>query len=294
MTLTLGLLALVACTSDTEPVDTDRAPIFPIGDSGEGPPEEDGLFEPVAVGFEYQGGLGPLGQWLEFRLNENSDPTPPLLTLTFASEVFFSAADELTQDLNSCSLVATLTPLPTQLQIKNRSRGDGSQAILWQTYDFAFPSDPYQWGSSCGDPIIDGDGYLDPKVWGVDGQDLIDKFLGAHVAIGFGPFTDYLIDSVSDYDELEEDERESFFTMYIAINDKSGAFIAEDWTRARTFFWDPDSGVPEVDSENFLTPIPADTEGGWLNSAYIQSRAYWYQDFPLLNLDNLKDGAPVE
>lgn len=288
--LTLGaLLSLAACTGSTEKPtgdDEPRVPALPI-DSGTRQ-VEDGLFEPVAVGFEYIGGLGGSGEVLPFSIDGGSTLLNPLLILRFGSVEFFRTSSETGQDLNSCELVFVFRAQPSPLQIPNRNG-----VLLSQTYDIATPTNPDDWFTTCdGTFQADGDGYPDPENWGKDGMGLIDKFLGAHVAISFGPFTPYLEDAFAT--PLDDEVRPEFFAMYIAINDKAGNFILEDWTIARTFEWDPSTGVVSETDEGFLVGIDATFDNGFLPTAYVQTDAYWYQDFPLLDLDNLKDGAPEQ
>ena len=266
--------------------------MFPARSTVCPPPVDDGEFEPAAVGFEYWGGLGSQGELLPFSEDDGASFLEPFLRMRFGSEAYFMTADDLEQERNSCEIVAVLQPLPTQLQIPNRN-----DAELWQSYDFAVTTDPARFAHSCGEPFDeDADGYPTRENWGEDGQDLIDKFLGAHVAIAFAPMTEYLqgaFENAGGFDQLPEDQQNAAFAMYIAINDKGGNFVAEDWTIGYTFEWDEETMIAPFDNGS-LTFKPAETVDGWLTSSYVRSFAYWYQDFPLMNLDNLKDGAPSQ
>lgn len=284
-TLAPLLLALVACSGDpattkTTPSDdnnnddtTDEATLE-TADTASGPY----YFEPVAVGFEFQGGITDIGELTNYTI----DGTEYLgsITLIFASEEFFQTADDKVQEANSCFMIAPLTGpmIPPPAQIPN-----DDAAALFSSYEVALAAEPER--SDCA-------GKVDPKIWGAKAENLLQPWVGARFGLGFGPMTDYLRDQWSK--ETLADFGDAMIASYIAINDASGTWIGEDWTTTFVWEWDPVASGPLIDDDDLLTKIDVSGQqpATRLPAAYLNSNAYWYQDFPLLDLSNLTDGAP--
>ncbi|MEQ1566033.1 MAG: hypothetical protein ABMA64_10380 [Myxococcota bacterium] len=269
-------------TTDTNTTDTQGG-----GDSGGGGTDGQTL-DPVAVGFELIGGLrgdGSIGNYLV-----DGVEYLPIVVLTFADVDYFSAADAAGQEGHFCTALAVFGSDPAYGGVTPKFKPDQiptiDGAITYASYETALAvvSDPAQ---------HDCDELVDPEIWGEDAELLVNPFEGAHFGWGFAPMTQYLIDGWSP--ETVTDFGAGMVASYIAINDADGNWTGVDWSS--TILWQMDPTTNEVlvdDAGNFLGVVPADTvpEGGDLPVSFIQSYAFWYQDFPLMDFSNLTDGAP--
>ena len=126
---------------------------------------------------------------------------------------------------------------------------------------------------------------FDPAEW-TDGMP-VERFNGMKFGMGFGPMTEYLATRYTD-EESQALARSSAYATYIAMNHPAGVgeteFIGYDWTIAWAFEWDSETGIVSID-EDGQSLIRVETEN--VSSAYVQSSAYWYEDFPNLDLDGL-------
>jgi hypothetical protein len=249
------------------------------------------FWEPVAVGFEFDGVVLTNGSLTGYTgVDSSGDPAQfaPIMIVTFASLDFFSATTAEQQAAQSCVALALFEPEPALTSIPN----DDDVALHW-SYDtaLALETDP---------DLTDCDEKLDPAVWGEDASDLLNAFSGAHLGYGWGPMTDYLLEYWGTQTLDDDDIANAMMASSIAINDKDGNWVASDWTTGILFEWDEATGeLVTVESEDdptvsLLVPVDvsATPAGVPIPQGYVRSFAYWYQDFPLLDLDNLKDGAP--
>jgi len=281
----IGLsVALSACTED-EPDEKDTVepgPVVttPTGDTGTDGPD---YIDVVAVGFEYFGVIldnGDTSGWT----GSDGGAVDQLMVLTFANEDFFGAGGT---DEDSCEAVAffeaSAKVSPDQIPTH-----DG--AVLYQSYEVALDLNPAN--SDCA-------GRVDPKVWGAQAEGLLDPFVGARLGYGFGPMTEYLLKPFREAwsEEDFEEAKKGMLASYVALNDKDGNWIGIDWTTGRAWQFDTKTDMPVVDDEGFLSLMDLEAlnlaPGTRLPTTYIQSNARWYQDFPLLDLTNLTDGAPA-
>ncbi|MEQ1503579.1 MAG: hypothetical protein ABMB14_15180 [Myxococcota bacterium] len=243
------------------------------------------VFEPVAVGFEFDGVVHTDGSVTGYTIAGYGDIDPSVV-MTFAGIDFFAATDTAGQDASSCILIVTpfdqtmgVVPLnkPTQIPV-----GDGAE--MYYSYNVAF--DLTASLTSCFDRV-------DAATWGANLENLVGPWDGAHFGMGFGPMTTYLSDAWSD--QTLADLGPSMMAEYIAINDSAGTFVGIDWTTAIAFEFDEATNEPAADASGLLIGVPVDGLGAGADfpaAVYIRSFAYWYQDFPYLDFTNLTDGAP--
>lgn len=277
LSLSIGF-AISGCggsSSDKEPLDigddddddggTDTA------DTGESGTSK---ITPVAVGFEFDGVLLEDGTLAGYMVSGQS--SPPIVVLTLASANFFEVGTAEEQALESCIAIGTWDVAPRESSLPNINN-----VPLSHSFEGALVLD---YGHNCTN--------LDDE-WGVDGQRVFDVFDGMRLGIGFGQLTDYLSESWSE--ESLEEYGEFLLAEYIAINAPDGSFVAEDWTSAMIFEWDQSTGELIVNDEDLLSPIPVShlPLGTPMPQGYVRSFAYWYQDFPLMDFDVLKDNAPA-
>ncbi len=240
--------------------------------------------DPVAVGFEFDGvfdGAGLIGPTID------GEEYPPYVVITFTSADYFTAGGNEEGNLNSCEALALFDVITAESVL------DADGENVWTDFDTSLSIVPGSWDAddfACASA-------LDQDIWGADGVDLLDAFTLFRFGMGFGPHTQYLADAWQD-DEGEwaspdiEELSVGFLTEYIGINDSTGAFVLEDWTSALAFEWDDETGELVVDDEDLLQILDV-TAATTVPVSYVRSFAYWYQDFPLLDLDNLSDGRPV-
>jgi hypothetical protein len=287
-----GAIALMVACGKGEPVtDTDTTTgTTPTGDTAA--PVETGI-NPVAVGFEIIANIGSdgsLGPWYQ---ESGTDGFIPLLVLIFADAEYFSPGSD--QAAHSCTAVAPFGTDATLGGVAPLAKPDQIPALQYNpvffwSYDttidlFTDPAD------------TDCDEMVDPKLWGEDAELLLEPFDGAHLGVGFASMTDYLHEywepdaPTADFKEFLKLVEPALFAQYIAINDKDGNWLADDWTSG--IIWETDAyGVPLVDKEGFLTstqPVSTLLPGADMPPGQLRSYAYWYQDFPLMDFSNLKD-----
>ncbi len=240
--------------------------------------------DPVAVGFELDAVLYDDGTLHPVNYGGGNE-NPPILKLIFADADFFSLGYDQ-QYGHYCEIGVEFTPTPQDAT--NPAFDTQTGAPLNWSYDTRLDFN-YAWefldsqgrSTTCA-------GLVDPDKWGFYAENLVGPFNQAHVGIGFGPMTDYLWDAWGGRDDPNNaDFVNSFFTMYVAINDRDGHWGGCDWTSALLFEVD-DTDQPVADANNMLTPLDVSTVGtGPLPKGYLRSFAYWYQDFPLMDFSNL-------
>lgn len=143
--------------------------------------------------------------------------------------------------------------------------------------------------------------------WMID-EGMMDKFNGMHVGFGYGDLSDYMYTNY--WDEFGGDLAEyedSVVGSYVAINhptDEGGVdFRAYDWSSA--VHWSgtselttlTDSEGTEFDEQVVIVDVDPDgflMLGDPSDAGYRSMSTYWYEDFPNLDLDILKEGIPSE
>lgn len=284
------VVLLAACGKSDGPTNTKTFPRPPGDDSGCdtatstcGPVEEP-FMTPVAVGFEIMGYLDASGNLSDFYYVGATTPQVPFIKLTFADETYFTASSLDQQEGHYCEAYAPFMPAVDDSTSHQFNTHDG--ALMNWSYYLAMPTLEYELVAttySCGL-------FVDPAVWGVNAVDLITPFNGARFGYGYGPFTEYLHDQFSDWQDFEA----NLFANYVAINDANGDFVAYDWNSAMLYQADPDTHEFIVDDLDQGIPIDISSvpPGNPLPEGIIIANAFWYQDFPLMDFSNLRDGAP--
>jgi hypothetical protein len=232
------------------------------------------FFEPSAVGLRFDGLLRADGSLAT--ASYLGQPVPPTLALEFVSDDFFLAAttDELAA--NSClalapfELAASSVPLPTY-----------DDSALFVSYEVELLVTEH----SCA-------GRVDPERWGEDAFELWGPFMGARLGYGLGPMTEDLQEDWSS--TTLQEIGTSMAASWVALNDLEGNWVASDWSTSFLFAADEITGaievtVDEVSGEELLVPldISALAPPDPLPAAYIQTIPNWYQDFSLIDFDNL-------
>ncbi|MBX2796176.1 MAG: hypothetical protein KTR31_00865 [Myxococcales bacterium] len=261
--------------TDTNATNTDTTETNEM--TGDSFPEQEDFLEPVAVGFEFDGVLRKDGSLTGYTPGLTGEGLGIML-LTFADIDFFSGD----RDGTTCFALALFEPQP--LPIVDYFDLEDAGVAMHSAYEVALELNPL--ASDCGD-------FVDPKVWGADASKLITPFVGARVGYGFAPMTDYLRDAWTK--ESLKSVGDSMVATYVALNDKNGQWVGRDWTTGIMFEWDSKTDELVVDKSGKLLvgiDVTGTNGGDLLPEGYVRSFAYWYQDFPLLDLSNLTDGAP--
>jgi hypothetical protein len=288
-----GAVALMVACGKGEPVtdtDTTTGNTTPTGDTAA--PVETGI-DPVAVGFELIAQLGSDGTLNPWFADDPAVGYVPGIVLTFADVEFFNPGSD--QAAHSCSIFAPFGSDANYGGVAPLTKPDQIPALQYDPV-FYWSYDAYiQLDTSPGN--TDCDEIVDPKLWGEDAELLLEPFNGAHVGIGFAEMTDYLHDywevdaPTADFKEFLNLIEPGLFAQYIAINDKDGNWLADDWTSG--ILWETDEyGVPLADEAGYLTStvtVSTLLPGADMPPGQIRSNAYWYQDFPLMDFSNLKD-----
>ncbi len=278
ITTILGVLLLsltgINC-GGAKPVDTigDDDDFNLETETGDTAEEEADGFDPVAVGFELMSGIDGNGNLVNFTVDATEYPSQILVT--FAGLQYFDDGDED----STCTINGFWQPAPLTDPLE--VNGSEGPTVLFHSYE---------------EPL-----FLDPSTntctnmhskWGLNGEDLIEKFDGMRFGMGFGEITDYLKEAWSE--ETIESHGDAMFSTYIAMNHPAGNgvdFIGQDWTTGIMVEWDEDTHEPMVDDSDIYVPLPITgliPGPDALPEGYILQNAYWYEDFPLIDLDLLK------
>jgi hypothetical protein len=264
-------------------------------------------WEPVAVGFELTAALyeeGVLGTYVGDTTAGPQEFVPAVL-LTLASVGYFSGrSDEF------CEITAIFLPLGAVWD----ESWDGTHSPMESTFpttqmasygpELGWTGDPE---TASPVPHVGWEGYLEvvddqctgmipaPSGWSQapgasDYATAGDVFDGMHFAIQVAPHSDYLRHAFKEATWFEEYEM-TMTSHYICIEYAEG-MRCEDWTTGYQWSFDMDSMQAETNGSNYFVPQDVTTipPGSPLPPSYINSAAYWYQDFPLMDFEALKNG----
>ena len=147
----------------------------------------------------------------------------------------------------------------------------------------------------------------------------LDQFDGMRFGIGMGPLSTYMSGEFASTDWWADDAdaQASYHTQYIAVNhpadtDLGYNFVAYDWTSAIMVNVDPESCVDAATGEVITSDVESETkvcgevmtveEDGAANydladqnenfgsrQVYVQGNAWWYEDYPNLDLSLMKE-----
>lgn len=323
--LLLGLPLATACgdkgieeeEEETTPQDTD------IEDDSDTTDTVEPLV-PVAIGFELSAiwneagndGAGELAAYLYPDLSNTNGGIPLALssgvTITLASVDFFSlgsSASDEDREMESCSVFADFAYSPTNLlaQDFDWTGGSGSAGT---TVDL--------WGSFVGTLVMRMDSASDRCGQLEEGHSL-DTFDGMRFGIGFGQLSAYMTGEFESTDWWADDAeaQAAYFTQYIAVNHPAASdlgydFIAYDWTSSIMVDIDNDKCVdielgevvdadPESTTQVCGEIVTVEEDGGTVfdladqtenvgtRSVYVQGNSWWYEDYPNLDLDLMKE-----
>lgn len=235
-------------------------------------------FEPVAVGFSLYTGIED-GAFVPYRPEAGEDLVQPFVILKFAPVEYFSSTTapycEVFAELPEGSVLGTSMPV-----------SDGGE--VWSSYEFALPVTEASWQNYVyGDAAGPCAETIDPAIYGAGAADLLASFDGMRIGFGFGPSSATLEENMGE--SFTADVTDEMFTAYTAINDASGAWVGEPWSAALVAGWDAETYVPTVDAEDSYVFVAPD---GAVPDGFLRTFDWWLQDFPLMDLGNLSDGAP--
>ncbi|MEL6342902.1 MAG: hypothetical protein AAFV53_07195 [Myxococcota bacterium] len=322
-------LSLLACDGETGIEDTDET--FGGGDTDNNDDDDDDdeeeeeiiPFDPVAVGVEFEAGLDPIfkSEFLIYRYQSAAETfLRPLVTLSVTNIDYFSlpaGSTEEDRNANRCQLLAEFdyviddTP-PTALAFDYES-GTGFLSESYQLNFFAEGAANIIGYSALldetGEVVRDADGILVPSnnCQQIIDQGVYDQLDGMHLGIGFGPMSDFMrTELFDDYADFEEDQIDAIAGAYIAMNHPADNedgynFIPTNWNYMYYFAGEiePDSAI-DADGNAFdsvlvtVDPSSSNLEFSTpFDGNFVRVFPYWYEDFPNLDLDNMKAGAPA-
>ena len=302
--------------SDNPDVDTDEPDAVPTP-----------ALVPVAIGFEYSGmwdeATNSLQPYLFPDLNNTNGGEPiwniPRVTITLASIEYFSLGAEATEEdraMESCTFVAYYFDEPGNLYaeqydwenaygngLNGTPAGTGESVALWQSFEGNLMILEGTQSDRCGEL---SDGYS------------VGMFDNIRLGLGFGPLSNYMTTAYSESDSWDAEAEASYHTQYIAINHPSDTdlgynFVAYDWTSAIFVEADPTTCVEAGEYEEGSLADEAlngaeevcglimteTTDDGTMYDlgdhslnvgsryGYVQGNAWWYEDFPNLDLNLL-------
>lgn len=288
--------------------------------SGEPEVEELAPLVPAAIGFEFSGlwdaagneGEGSLGPYLFPDLNNTNEGEPLILSegvqVTISSAAYFSPdlTDE-EKELEICTVFAWFDNAPANLLADdydwtNYAAGlETYTAETWQGFEGILVFNLDSASERCAE--LD-EGYS------------LDTFDGMHFGLMFGKLSDHMTTEYesSDWWADDEESQKSYFTQYIAINhptdDGGYTFVGYDWTSSIFIVADPEKcadlegtdadGNPVT--EEYCGLVQTEEVDGGTNYVfgdvydsvnpqygYVQGSAWWYEDYPNLDLDIMKD-----
>lgn len=236
-------------------------------------------FEPAAIGFEYVGGWDVDDGLVNYYSTDGTE-LPPYVLVTLATVDYFGADSDETRIAESCEIVAAFQhEEDDSFDLKSYDDGSAPTEVYGQwsgTLQFTADQLILTNNSNCTN--------MDPSVY--EGGDPVATFADMTFGFGLGPITEYLLAPYDD-EETKAILEGDGLAMYVAINHPNSTggvdFEGFDWSLSRVFQWD-DSRTILVDDDSYLIPSVTKTQGG-----YVQTYAYWYEDFPNLDLSKMKD-----
>jgi hypothetical protein len=230
------------------------------------------------------------------------------VTITLATSAYFSAATDEEMDAESCEMFAIFAgtdgdeetmPFPIDMTAREfdwsggvGGVGTGPSVDLW---------DGAAWE---GGLSILTDDWVE-----ADCEGWKDTFDGMHYGVGFGDLSTYFTAELSSYEWWDDAvHSHSYFTNYTAMNHPEPGsslgydFIGYDYTRGAFFQADPTICFEGTEVCGAVKLEPGDEPGSYfyidgnfdedIGSRYgfIKSTAWWFEDFPVLDLDMMGEG----
>ena len=319
--LLLSVPLAVACGDKSIDDTTEPSTEASSEPSGEDTSVEEAVpLVPAAIGFEYSGlwdagandGDGGLSAYLFPDLNNTNEGAPLILsdgvTVTITSAAYFSSdlTDE-EKELEQCTVFAWFDSTPANLLVDDYD---------WENYAAGLETYTAEtWQSFEGILVFNLDSASDRCAELDEGYSL-DTFDGMHFGLSFGGLSDHMTAELESSDWWADDAeaQNSYFTQYISINhpneDGGYKFIGYDWTSSIFVAADSEEcaelegtdadGNPV--SEEYCGLVETEEVDGGASYVfgdvydvvnpqygYVQGSAWWYEDFPNLDLDIMKD-----
>ncbi len=281
-------------------------------------------FEPIAIGFEFHGiWEESTGRLLDYVwpgiLTASGDPEiyRSHVIVRVATAAYFAALTEEEKAGEYCEWVALFggsyedgdltEPVAYDMESEEFDwtagvGGTGVEVAEWTAWEGGLMTVSDSWGSRCSD-------------W-EDGEPL-DLFNGMHFGLGLAPLSSYMSTELLGTDWWDETtDPYSYFTMYTAMNhpnedvSEGWDFIGYDFSGGLYVEVDKDVCVDSsvgggtVCGEVQFDPADEDFVYNYRKAdfredegerfAFIMGNAWWYEDFPNLDLDLMKEGFYVE
>lgn len=322
--LLLGLPLAAACgDKEIEEEETEPSSEPSAEDTGTEEEETNEPLVPVAIGFEYSGiwneggnnGDGSLDPYLFPDLNNENGGVPfalgNLVTVTLASIEYFSLGSGATDEeraFETCTVYADFAYSPANLLAQDFDWTTGTGGLdnveLWQSFE--------------GTLVFRLDSASD-RCAELDEGHSLDQFDGMRFGIGMGPLSTYMSGEFesTDWWADDADAQGSYHTQYIAVNhpaetDLGYNFVAYDWTSAIMVNIDTESCVDAATGEVVASDVESESkvcgevmtvevdgspnydladqnENFGSRNVYVSGSSWWYEDYPNLDLDLMKE-----
>lgn len=321
--LLLGLPLAAACGDKEIEEETEPSSEPSAEDTGTEEEETNEPLVPVAIGFEYSGiwneggnnGDGSLDPYLFPDLNNENGGVPfalgNLVTVTLASIEYFSLGSGATDEeraFETCTVYADFAYSPANLLAQDFDWTTGTGGLdnveLWQSFE--------------GTLVFRLDSASD-RCAELDEGHSLDQFDGMRFGIGMGPLSTYMSGEFesTDWWADDADAQGSYHTQYIAVNhpaetDLGYNFVAYDWTSAIMVNIDTESCVDAATGEVVASDVESESkvcgevmtvevdgspnydladqnENFGSRNVYVSGSSWWYEDYPNLDLDLMKE-----
>ena len=322
----LGALLTFGCTEDKE-IESEEGGFDQNAETdadADADADADGAFVPVAIGIEFNGIWDEANNELRNfvypgELTEDGEPMAASAhaVVTLATMDYFSATTDAEKEGEYCSWVAwfvgavvggeTTDPQPYDMNAQefDWDAGVGGSGVLVD-----------EWTAWEGGLLIN-EASMDERCADWEGADY-NQFHGLHYGLGFGDLSSFMTDELTDTDWWDDEVHpHTFFTMYTAMNHPNEEsangydFVGYDFTRAQ--YAEVDESVcadfPAEEGEEAETVCGAfviewtdETETSYYYEAgdfrenvgeryaFVSGSAWWYEDFPNLDLSIMTEG----
>ena len=283
-----------------------------------------GPFTPVAIGLEWRGIWDEANDALlesYVSTDENGEKAAyySIVTMTLATMDYFGATSDAEREGEYCTMYGYFVsetggePVPADLNVQEFDweagvGGSGTLVEEWAGWEGGIVINPDSVDARCYD-------WIDSSGASVDA---LEMFNGMHYGIALGDLSSYMTTELTGADWWEEDtDAYAYHTMYTAMNHPSDSdagynFIAYDFSSAYFVEADPESCVELLDEEGEVAqvvcgePLTETRDDGEYYKAgnfnvdvgsrygFIIGNAWWYEDFPNLDLSNMAAGFDWE
>jgi hypothetical protein len=282
-----------------------------------------GPFVPAAIGIEFSGiwdeEAGTLNDYVNpGELSESGEPTAysAAAVVTLATVEYFGAESDAEREGEFCQWLAYFGGAVVAGSLTDPVAYDmNAMEFDWETGAGGTGTLIEEWAAWEGGLVIAPSSMDDRCLDWEDGSP--DLFHGMHYGLGLGPLSSYMTTTYEDTDWWDATtDPYSYLTMYTAMNHPNSEstlgydFVGYDFSIGLYVEADPDSCAEVLDADGEVAEVicgefqieDGDEAGSYQYKlgdhredvgsryAYIRGDAWWYEDFPNLDLNQMKEG----